>query len=132
MGMSAWGLLAAPLMAQGAPAPATAVQEPAAISASAAGEADIFSELSVMDENAMRDAAGGADTAIDIGNIGMNVSKNTGQTKDVEVNNSTTGQIANNAVNGNGGITTVFNNTGNGVVFQSNVNVNIFTTGPQQ
>lgn len=128
MGLSAWGLLAAPLMAQGAPAPA-APETPTVLSSADSG--DIFSDLALMDESAMRDASGGAATAIDIGSMGVNFADNKGQVQDNHVNNSDTGQIAHNAVTGNGGITTVFNNTGNGVVFQSNVNVNIFLNGPQ-
>lgn len=128
MGLSAWGLLAAPLMAQGAPTPA-APETPTVLSSAESG--DIFSDLALMDENAMRDASGGAATAIDIGSMGVNFADNKGQVQDNHVTNSDTGQIAHNAVTGNGGITTVFNNTGNGVVFQSNVNVNIFLNGPQ-
>lgn len=127
MGMSAWGLLAAPFMAT-SPAPAaTAIQEPVAIASEPSGEADLFGDLTAMDENAMGDASGGADTAIDIGVIGINLAENEGVVRNVDADNSTTGQIANNYVANNAGITTVYNNTGNGVIFQSTVNVNIYT-----
>ena len=126
MGMSAWGLLAAPLLAH-SPAPATTIQEPAIVSA------DAFGGLATLDETAMSKASGGADTAIDVGQIGINLAENKGVVTDISLNNSTTGDASGNLVNDNHGITTVFFNTGNGVVFQSNVNVNIFTNtgGPQ-
>lgn len=130
MGMSAWGLLAAPLMAQ-APVPAISIDQPVA-AISVAGEAgDAFGDLAAMDDGAMRDAAGGADVAVDISNLGVNIAENNGSVDRTNVDGET-GQIANNSVNGNGGITTVFNNTGNGVVFQSTVNVNIFTGATTQ
>lgn len=121
MSMSAWGILAAPLLANAPmvdPA-ATAVQAPET------AQPDIFSTLTVMDEGAMSDASGGADTAVDIEKIALNLAKNDGSVSNTTVTNSDTGQIADNIVSGNGGITTVFNNTGNGVSFQSIVNINI-------
>jgi hypothetical protein len=128
MAMSAWGLLAAPLMAQASPAPATPISEPAAVVATGGEAGDLFSDLAAMDEGAMADAAGGESVAVDISNLGVNLSEQSGDVSNTTAN-GTTGQIANNSVNGNGGITTVFNNTGNGVIFQSTVNVNIFTGG---
>ncbi len=121
MSMSAWGILAAPLLAN---AP---IVEPAdmTVQASATAQTDIFSTLMVMDESAMSDASGGADTAVDIERIALNIAKNDGSVSDTSVINSDTGQITDNVVSGNGGITTVFNNTGNGVSFQSIVNINI-------
>jgi hypothetical protein len=131
MPMSAWGLLAAPLMATQLQLPADSSDEAAAVSAAImavdlAGEAT-FAGLAVMDDGAMSTASGGSDTAIDIGSLGVNVTGQTGGVSETDVNDSPTGQISGNIVSDNGGITTVFNNTGNGVIFQSTVNVNIFT-----
>ena len=72
-------------------------------------------------------ASGGESTAIDISNLGVNISDQAGEVSDINLNNTTNGQIAGNVVSDNGGITPVFNNTGNGVIFQRTVNVNIFT-----
>lgn len=125
MGMSAWGLLAAPFLAQ-APAPEAGAPESELAGRHAAIVADdVFGGLAALDETVMRNAAGGANVAVDIGVIAANIGENNGDVKNTYTNGNT-GQIANNSVNGNGGITTVFNNTGNGVVFQSIVNVNIF------
>ena len=126
MGMSAWGIFAAPILAH-APVPAdtAAMLEIETVQMADQGS-DLFSGFAPMDELSMSEASGGADTAIDIGNMGVNLADNDGSVDNVNVNNSETGDIANNTVAGNDGITTVFNNTGNGVIFQSNVNVNIF------
>ncbi len=128
MGMSAWGIIAAPLLAH-APLPAEGPAfGPAAaeITAPVTAQMDIFSDFVPMDEGAMSAASGGADTAVDIADFGVNIADNDGTVSDIYVNDSDTGEIANNVVSDNVGITTVFNNTGNGVIFQSNVNVNIF------
>ncbi len=122
--MSAWGLIISPLAA----ATQLAAAEPAATPA-AQDSADIFSEFTAMDENAMGAASGGSHTAIDIGHIASNIAENDGDVNDVSVNNSNTGKIQDINVLKNDGITTVFNNTGNGVVMQSNVNVNVFLDG---
>ncbi len=126
MGMSAWGIFAAPFLAN-APAPA-ADEAPllAPTETQQVQEGDIFSAFAPMDENAMSAASGGAETAIDIDDYGVNFASNDGVVNGVSSENSETGQISGNVVSDNGGITTVFNNTGNGVIFQSNVNVNIF------
>ena len=126
MGMSAWGIFAAPILAH-APVPAdTAAMLDSEVVQMADDGADLFGGFATMDETAMSLASGGADTAIDIGNVGVNLADNDGTVDNVNVNDSDTGAIANNTITGNEGITTVFNNTGNGVIFQSNVNVNIF------
>ncbi len=126
MGMSAWGIFAAPILAH-APVPAdTAALLDSEMIQLADESADLFSSFAAMDETSMSRASGGADTAIDIGNLGVNLADNDGAVENINVNGSDTGDIANNTVAGNEGITTVFNNTGNGVIFQSNVNVNIF------
>lgn len=129
MGMSAWGIFAAPFLAH-APVPA---DMPAAVQTEAfesSEGADVFGGFAPMDELAMSEASGGNNTAVDIGDFDLNVADNDGSVDNVNVNNSDTGQITDNVVSGNGGITTVFNNTGNGVVFQSIVNVNIDLGGP--
>ena len=125
MGMSAWGFFVAPLVAyaQG-PVPqeptTSIIEQPLEL-----GD-DIFGGLVPMNTGAMSASSGGADTAINIQDIGINMAENTGSVSDVNTTNTETGQIANNVVSDNRGITTVFNNTGNGVIFQSNVNVNVF------
>jgi hypothetical protein len=129
MGISAWGLLAAPFLAQ-AQAPSAAGMEAAMPPAHSSVHADLFDEMPLLDEGAMRDASGGAQSAVDITNLGMNFANSGGSVSNNQVNNTQTGQIANNAIDNNRGITTVFNNTGNGVVFQSTVQVNIFLNGP--
>lgn len=131
MAMSAWGLLAAPLMATQLQLPPedreAAMAATAALSAAEISIDAAFAGIPVMDDAAMSSASGGESTAIDIGGLGVNISDQAGDVSDVEVTDSATGQIAGNVVSDNGGITTVFNNTGNGVIFQSTVNVNIFT-----
>lgn len=131
MGMSAWGLLALPLIAQ-ATEPGTTIIEatPSELAAAPAADAfDLFGELSLMDESAMKNASGGADTAVDIGLIGLNASEANGQIDETTVNNSQTGDIAQNVISGNDGITFQVNNSGNGVIVQNTVNINIFTDG---
>jgi hypothetical protein len=131
MGMSAWGLLALPLIAQ-TTEPGTTRYEvtPSELSAAPAGEAfDLFSDLSLLDESALKDASGGADTAIDIGMIGVNASEIDGDVDNNNVSNSTTGDVMDNVISGNDGITFQVNNSGNGVVVQNTVNINIFTDG---
>lgn len=131
MGMSAWGLLALPLIAQ-ATEPGTTRFEiaPSELSAAPADEAfDLFSDLSLLDENAMKDASGGADTAVDIGVIGVNAAEIDGDVRNNKVSNSTTGDVMDNVISGNDGITFQVNNSGNGVVVQNTVNINIFTDG---
>ena len=133
MTMSAWMLFAAPFAAHSAgeqaAADMTGAAEPSAIfdiAQAADPSADIFAGDDVLSEKMMKDAAGGTSVAVDISNIGVNVADQRGLVKDLNLQNTSNGQIANNAVNNNSGITTVFNNTGNGVVFQSSVQVNIF------
>lgn len=134
--MSAWAFIIAPaLAAEGMRDLTPAEQQDAAasaqefvLSAQDAGS-DLFGELAPMDDLQMSAASGGSHTAIDISSLGVNSSNSDGEVKDVSVSNANNGQIANNIVSDNGGITTVFNNTGNGVVFQSTVNVNVFLNG---
>jgi hypothetical protein len=131
MGMSAWGLLALPLIAQTTePGTTTIETTPSELAAAPADDAfDLFGDLSLMDEGAMMNASGGADTAFDIGTIGLNASETNGQIDETTVNNSQTGEIASNVISGNDGITFQVNNSGNGVIVQNTVNINIFTDG---
>jgi hypothetical protein len=132
MGMSLWGLFAAPLLATAAPSDQSggvvAPFDPLADEIAAPIEQDAFSGFAAMDETAMADASGGANTAVNIGLLVSNSATQNGGVSDVS-SNGDTGQIANNSAANNSGITTIFNNTGNGVVFQSTVNVNIFLGG---
>lgn len=150
MPLGAWGLLAGPLAAAqlAAHADPDAARVIPALEVLAAAEqsigetldamdlesqsADLFAGALALDDAAMGAASGGEDTAIDIGALGVNISDQTGGVSRVNTTNSPTGAIAGNIVSDNGGITTVFNNTGNGVIFQSTVNVNIFTTPSSQ
>ncbi|MBI1393756.1 MAG: hypothetical protein GC152_13545 [Alphaproteobacteria bacterium] len=107
---------------------------------------DVFSGESLMSEDQMRDAAGGTDagfdmitftTNVDIDNtttiddIGANIADNDAIVRNIDAGGSTTGQISTINVENNRGITTILNNTGNGVVFQSNVQLNLFVNqGP--
>ncbi len=139
MPMSAWGILAAPLLFAQSHDPELAADlaflEPLALAGaeieSALNGADPFGGLAALDAPTMSSASGGESTAIDIGNLGINISDQTGAVSGVNTTNSTNGAISGNVVTDNGGITTVFNNTGNGVIFQSTVNVNIFMAPPQ-
>lgn len=126
MGSLAWGLFFSPVLATAQPADITINADNPDQIVAANELLDVFSGLAVLDEGQMSRASGGSDTAIDIGNFGANIALNEGSVSEVETVNTNTGQIANNVVSDNSGITTVFNNTGNGVVFQNSVNVNIF------
>jgi hypothetical protein len=148
MAMSAWALLAAPLMASQGPVAAEdpeaaqamaflgdALLQAAEIQADAQGEgfgfgeSDVFGGLSALDQSTMSGFSGGESTAIDIGALGVNIADNTGVVDNTTTTNSINGAITGNTIGDNNGITTVFNNTGNGVIFQSTVNVNIFMDG---
>lgn len=128
MGMGAWSFIVTPLVAA-APNADVAPQHIEMVAQQPAGDSDLFGSLASLDDSAMSAASGGSDTAIDIANLGVNVAENNGQISGVTTTNSTNGEIANNMITDNGGITTVFNNTGNGVVMQSIVNLNIFLQG---
>lgn len=158
MAMSAWALLAAPLMANqslvaaenpkaaqalgfladsllevdelhGAALPGGLVGEDLLVDAASGIENDVFGGLSALDQSSMAGFSGGENTAIDIGTLGVNIADNTGAVDNTTTTNSINGAISDNTIGGNNGITTVFNNTGNGVIFQSTVNVNIFMDG---
>lgn len=138
MGMSAWGLIITPALIAADPSISDAQRETdlAAYAQTAPEEfLDPFAELtalagvSALDDTTMSNTSGGTHTAIDIGYLGVNVAENDGQVNNVNVSNTVNGDIRDNIVSDNGGITTVFNNTGNGVVMQSIVNMNIFLQG---
>ncbi|MEM9494822.1 MAG: hypothetical protein AAGA09_02370 [Pseudomonadota bacterium] len=136
MGMSVWGLIAAPLFAPGAMTNAGADAAMASsVSASpthyasektASVDDDLFAGDTLLGEKAMRETAGGSEVAFNLGDVGVNLANAEGNVSNIEANNSNSGQIASNTVANNSGITTVFNNTGTGVVMQSNVQVNVF------
>lgn len=130
MGMSVWILFTVPYLAPSValPEPETPNHTPEYVIAT---NDDIFGGDLILSEAMMRDAAGGTEVAVDITDLGVNIADNRGLVRDVEINDTVNGQIANNVAQNNSGITTIFNNTGNGVVFQSNVQVNIFLDGAQ-
>lgn len=131
MGMSAWGLLALPLIAQTAePGTTTIETTPSELASASEKDAfDLFDGIAVLDESAMGNAAGGAEVATDIGLLGINASNSDGDVDDTIVTSSQTGAISDNIIQGNDGITFQVNNSGNGVVVQNTVNINIFTDG---
>lgn len=132
MGMSAWGLFITPVLIATDPSLDTAQrdQQLAAYAETIPAEnEDLFGGLASLDETAMASASGGSHTAIDISNLGANVGENGAHVEGVTTTNSVNGDIAHNVISDNGGITTVFNNTGNGVVMQSIVNLNVFLQG---
>ena len=89
---------------------------------------DIFGQSAMMDDASMRDAAGGSSHyAIDLGALGINSSSSIATVTDNSADNSITGEIASNIVANNSGFTTVVFNSGNQVVFQNTVQVNVFT-----
>lgn len=137
MGMSAWGLFITPLLIATDPNITEAKREQqleahARAAPSAIEEDSVFGGLASLNDAAMASASGGNQyTAFDIGNVNANVGENSASVENVTTTNSTNGNIADNIISDNGGITTVFNNTGNGVSFQSIVNVNINLNGAQ-
>lgn len=130
MGVSAWVIFAAPIMPTAmAEQPVSAVPSMAApVVYERVVAGDIFSGETILDDNAMRDAAGGTGTDFTqtIGDIGVNIADNTGNLSDVNAEGANTGAITNLSVDNNSGVTAVLNNTGNGVIFQNTVQVNVF------
>ena len=119
MGLSVWGMIAAPLMTPAAPAPhidATPLVE----------EIDLFSGDAVLDIETMSDAAGGTEAALNFEDVGVNIADSNASVSDVNFVNANSGQITDNVVSNNSGVTTVYNNTGNGVIFQSTLQINVF------
>ena len=125
MGSLGWTIVATPYLVVPA-----AVELGSAPSPIAPTNEDVFAGDVMLSEGQMKDAAGGTDYAIDIDDLGVNFSNSEATVAFVNASNSETGQIANNTVSANSGITTVLNNTGNGVVFQTSVQVNIFLNDP--
>jgi len=138
MGMSAWGFIITPVLIASNPELSDMEREaqlqdyaPVAVEQTL----DIFDEVallsgvSALDDASMASASGGADMAIDIASIGVNIAENNGAVSNITTNNSTSGDVSNNIVSNNSGITTVLNNTGTGVVMNSIVNLNIFLQG---
>ena len=106
--------------------PSLSVEAPSAKAAT--HEASLRLEAEPLDRRALRDAAGGtADYAIDLGALGVNVATTTGTVTGLTLNDTQSGDAIGTNVLGNAGITTVFVNTGNGVVLQNTVQVNVFT-----
>ena len=121
MGVSAWVLFAAPLMQTADAEHKAAPSQPSPyVHEQNAAASDIFAGDIVLGENEMRDAAGG--TGADFGDVNFNVTTNNGTLTDVSADGAVTGTITS-TVDGNSGITTVLNNTGNGVIFQNTVQV---------
>lgn len=78
-------------------------------------------------EDALGDRSGGtADYSVDLGALGINVATTSGTVTDVTVTDTATGDATGTSVLDNSGITTVFVNTGNGVILQNTVQVNVF------
>jgi hypothetical protein len=111
------------MLAQAAEAPAaapTAYAEPL-------DAHDPFASLSSMEMDDLRSAAGGtAINELDLQTVGLNISDTDGSVSGTTVTDSQTGTVDNTYVSGNTGITTVFVNTGNGVVFQNTLQVNVY------
>ena len=131
MGMSVWGLIAAPLMTPAVDAAPQHQTNPVELAETATAD-DIFSGDTVLNIGEMRDAAGGTDAATNIAIVEQNNNAvNTGTNTDINVNNSTNGEIAANTVQGNDGLSAVQFNTGNGVNQIANFQVNVYlgTTG---
>jgi len=125
MGMSVWGLIAAPLLVSGGPGDTTPMA--AAITAPA-GEMDIFSGDSVLNEQAMSDASGGADTAFHLDNVGVNIANADANVSDISADGAQTGQIANNVIQDNK-YSFVTINSGIGVSINNILQINIFLNG---
>ncbi len=121
MGMSVWGLIAAPLMTQAAPAPHQEAAPPIA-----AAEADIFADEAILNTQMMSDAAGGNGIEIELDDVGINLANSTASVEDVSIGTSQTGQIAGNTISNNHGFTTSIFNSGSGVSITSTLQVNIF------
>lgn len=107
---------------------------------SAAAPLDPFQSLTALDDQQLRMASGrgalyGVDLtgvrAVQIANAQNNSSDIDGEVYDTNVVNSDTGRISDNSITGNSGITTVFINSGNNVVLQSNVQVNVYVPTDQ-
>lgn len=99
-------------------------------------ESDPFLSLDLLSVEAMRAASGrGAAYGVDlsgletlkVGALQNNDADTNGVVENTVITDSTTGEIAGNAITGNSGITTVFINSGNNVILQNTVQVNVYT-----
>ncbi len=88
---------------------------------------DIFTADLVLSDEALRSHAGGTETSVDLNNLGVNISTTTGIVDNNSADGSVTGTIADNVIGQNSGFTTVFINSGNNVLFQNTLQLNIFT-----
>ncbi len=138
MGMSAWGFIITPILLASNPNIDDAQRDldVAAYAQTVPQESlDLFDDMaslagvSALDDVEMSSASGGAGVAVDIANLGVNIAENNGSVSGVSTTNSNSGDVSNNIVSDNSGITTVFNNSGTGVVMQSIVNMNIYLQG---
>ena len=88
---------------------------------------DLLNDLEPMNEDVLGNERGGIDSVdISIGDIAVNAAENDSIIQDTAVNNSQTGEIANNNIQDVEGISSVMFNTGNNVSFQNNVQVNVY------
>jgi hypothetical protein len=119
-----------------APAGPAAVEEPRAVSIEERIVAsDPFAEMIALPTDRLRSLSGkGSAYGIDLTGVSVtqieavqtNSSSLTGSVTDSEVNDTITGAASGNTIANNSGFTTVFINTGNNVVLQNNVQVNIY------
>lgn len=88
---------------------------------------ELFGDLEPMSENVLGDERGGINSVdIAIGDVAVNAAENDSIIQDTSVNNTNTGEIANNNIQDVDGISSVMFNTGNNVSFQSNIQVNVY------
>jgi len=88
---------------------------------------ELFGDLEPMTENVLGDERGGINSLdISIGDVAVNAAENDSVIQDTSVNNTQTGEIANNNIQDVDGISSVMFNTGNNVSFQSNIQVNVY------
>ncbi|MEM9810748.1 MAG: hypothetical protein AAF788_05930 [Pseudomonadota bacterium] len=129
--MAFWSVLGLTLIA-----PLGAMEAATPPSSAETAPLDALISLVPMDDDAMRQASGrGAEYGIDlsaadvvsIGSSQNNSSTIDGSIANTTLNDTVTGAQNDNAVNGNSGITTVFINSGNNVVLQNSVQVNVYT-----
>jgi len=88
---------------------------------------ELFGDLEPMNESVLGEERGGIDSVdISIGDVAVNAAENDSIIQDTSVNNTQTGEIANNNIQDVDGISSVMFNTGNNVSFQSNIQVNVY------
>jgi hypothetical protein len=101
---------------------------------------DPFATLAPMDQNSLRRASGrgavyGVDLSaynlVELDNFQNNDADIDGLIENTIVTDTTTGDLTDNMVTNNSGITTVFINSGNNVILQSNVQINVYTPTSQ-